>query len=84
MYADGMLGNRAVFDGIAPLTTAVFNYMRPENVGAYKQSQIFPWINQYWENPDNDVGPDEQVNNALLSFVSQAKGFKKERFKNVN
>lgn len=84
MYADGMLGNRAVFDGIAPLTTAVFNYMRPEGAGAYKQAQIFPWINQYWQNPDNDIAPEEQVNSALLSYVSQAKGFKKERFKNVN
>lgn len=81
MYADGMLGNRAIFDGLAPMTTAVFNYMRPEGVAAYKQSQLYPWINQYWENPDNDVAPEDQVNNALLTFVSQAKGFKKERFK---
>ena len=81
MYADGMLGNKAIFDGLAPLTTAVFNYMRPENAPAYKQAQLFPWINEYWENPDFEPTPEEKVNNALLSFVSQAKGFSKERFK---
>jgi hypothetical protein len=81
MYADGMLGNKAIFDGLAPLTTAVFNYMRPEGVAAYKQHALFPWINEYWQNPDLEPTPEEQVNNALLSFVSQAKGFSKERFK---
>lgn len=81
MYADGMLGNKAMFDGIAPLTTAVFNYMRPEGVAAYKSSALFPWINEYWLNPDLEPTPEEQVNNALLSFVTQAKGFSKERFK---
>lgn len=82
MYADGMLGNRAIFDGVAPLTTAVFNYMRAEGAPAYKQQQIFPWINEYWQNPDNEPTPEQQVNNALLSFVSRAKGFDTKRFKN--
>jgi hypothetical protein len=81
MYADGMLGNRAIFDGIAPMTTAVFNYMRGENVAPYKQASLFPWINEYWQNPDYEPTPEEKVNNALLSFVSQAKGFDKGRFK---
>jgi hypothetical protein len=81
MFADGMLGNRSIYDALAPLTTAVFNYIRPEGVPAYKQKQLFPWINEYLENPDLDPTPEEQVNHALLSFVSQAKGFSKERFK---
>ena len=81
MYADGMLGNRAIFDGIAPMTTAVFNYMRPEGVAPYKQTSLFPWINEYWQNPDNEPTPEEKVNNSLLAFVSQAKGFDKGRFK---
>ncbi|MGI9162840.1 MAG: hypothetical protein ACR2JI_07985 [Mycobacterium sp.] len=81
MYADGMLGNKAIFDGLAPLTTAIFNYMRPESAPAYKQTAIFPWINEYSINPDFEPTNEEQVNNALLTFVSQAKGFSKERFK---
>ena len=83
MYADGMLGNRAIFDGLAPLTTGVFNYMRGENSPAYKQEQIFPWINEYWDNPDFELSPEDQANQALLTFVTTAKGFSTERFKNV-
>lgn len=81
MYADGMLGNRAIYDSIAPLTTAIFNYIRPEGAAAYKQANIFPWINEYWDNPDYEVAPQEKVNTALSSFMSQAPGFSKERFK---
>lgn len=81
MYADGMLGNKAIFDGLAPLTTAIFNYMRAEGAPAYKQNQLFPWINEYWINPDLEPTPEEQVNQSLLTFVTQAKGFSKERFK---
>lgn len=81
MYADGMLGNRGTFDAIAPLTTGVFNYMRAEGAPAYKQSQLFPWINEYWENPDLEPTPQDQINTALLTYVTQAKGFSKERFK---
>lgn len=81
MYADGMLGNRAVFDAVAPLTAGVFNYIRPEGTPAYKPDQIFPWINLYWQNPDNEPAQDEQVSNSLLGYISQAKGFSLERFK---
>ncbi len=81
MYADGMLGNRAVFDAIAPLTAGVFNYIRPQGAPAYKTEQLFPWINQYWQNPDTEPTQDEQVSNALMAYISQAKGFSVERFK---
>ena len=81
MYANGMLGNRATFDAVAPLTAGVFNYIRPEGAPAYKQDQLFPWINEYWLNPDLEPTPEEKVNSALLGFMSQAKGFDKKRFK---
>lgn len=81
MYADGMLGNRGVFDSIAPLTAGVFNYIRPQGAPAYKANDLFPWINQYWQNPDHEPSQDEQVSNSLLAYVAQAKGFSKERFK---
>lgn len=81
MYADGMLGNRAVFDSMAPITSGVFNYIRPAGSPAYKTDQIFPWINEYWSNPDTEPTKDEQVSNSLLGYISQAKGFSLERFK---
>ena len=80
MYADGMLGNRAIYDAIAPLIAGVFNYMRSESQPAYKQSQIFPWINQYFENPDHEPLVKEQINDSLLTFMTQAQGFDIKRF----
>lgn len=82
MYAEGMLGNKNVFDALAPITTAVFNYMRSEGTPAYKVDSIFPWINDYLKNPDFEPSDSEKVNNALLTYVTRAKGYKKDRFKN--
>ncbi len=81
MYADGMLGNRAVFDSMAPITTGVFNYIRPSGAPAYKTEQIFPWVNDYWRNPDSEPSQQEQVSTSLLAYIAQAKGFSMERFK---
>lgn len=78
MYADGMLGNKAVFDAIAPLTTAVFNYMRQKGQAAYKTEQIFPWINDYLIDPDLIEEPS--ANNSLLAFLTQSPNFDMTRF----
>jgi hypothetical protein len=84
MYADGLLGNKGIFEAIKPLTIAVFNYMRSPNAPAYKIEQLFPWVDEYEKNPDNEPDSQQAVSSALLGFVAQAKGFKMERFKNVN
>jgi len=84
MYADGLLGNKGVFEAIKPLTIAVFNYMRSANAPAYKVDQLFPWVDEYAKNPDLEIDPKQAVSSSLLGFVSQAKGFKVERFKNAN
>lgn len=84
MYADGLLGNKGIFEAIKPLTIAVFNYMRSPNAPAYKVDQLFPWVDEYAKNPDNEPDSQQAVSSALLGFVTQAKGFKMERFKNVN
>lgn len=81
MFADGMLGNKGIFDALGPVTTAVFNYMRPQNAAAYRQDQIFPCINEYANNPDFEQSPTDAVNSNLLGYVMNAKGFKPERFK---
>lgn len=79
MYADGMLGNKGIYDALAPLTTAVFNYMRSAGTPAYSSMQMFPWINEYLIHPDED---ERKVNDSLLAFLSQAPNFNLERFKN--
>ena len=80
MYADGMLGNKSIFDALVPVTTAVFNYMRPQNAAAYRSDQIFPCINEYANNPDYEPTPSEIASNNLLGYITQAPGFKRGRF----
>ena len=81
MYADGVVGNFQILTTLGQLTAGVFNYMRSESQPAYKQAQIFPWINQYFENPDHEPLVKEQINDSLLTFMTQAQGFSIERFK---
>ena len=84
MYAEGMLGNKGIYDALAPVTAAIFNYFRAEGQAPYKTESIFPWVNDYFKNPDFEPKPEEQVSSNLPGYMAQAKGFKKERFKNGN
>ena len=77
MYAEGMLGNKAIYNALTPITTALYNYMRGPNQRAYKSNEIFPWIDDYLKNPDIE---DNQVSNSLLLFMTQAPNFKIDRF----
>jgi len=78
MYADGMLGNKGIYDALTPVTTAVYNYFRAEHAGVVKAEDVFPWIHEYSIDPENDE-PDE-MGSGLATFLSAAKGFKPEFF----
>lgn len=84
MYADGMLGNKGIFEALTPVTAAVFNYMRAPNTPAVKTTEIFPWINEYSIHPDNDIPNEQTASNGLINFISSKKGFSLNRFKNAN
>jgi len=77
MYADGMLGNKAIYHSLTPLTTGIFNYMRSPNTPAYRTEQIFPWINEYSIDPEVEV---VTASDSLKIFMSQAPGFNKDKF----
>ncbi len=80
MYGDGLLGGKGIFDAIAPLTAAIFNYLREKGAPSHKSADIFPWIAEYDKNPDLDIPEEAKINNALLTFMSGAPGFKPEVF----
>jgi hypothetical protein len=84
MYADGLLGNKGIFDALTPITAAIFNYLRPEKSSAVAVEEIFPSVHEYTVDPSNDVDPETQVSNALIGWMSRAKGFQMNRFKNGN
>ena len=83
MFADGILGNKGTFDALTPLTTALFNYIRPANTSAYKPDQIFPWIVEYEKNPDFELSEQDKVNESLLLFLTQAPGFNMEKVNGI-
>jgi hypothetical protein len=82
MYADGLLGNKGIFDALSPITAAIFNYLRSENATAVKVDEIFPWVHEYSVDPSNDVDPETAVSNSLIGWMTQAKGFTMDKFPN--
>lgn len=82
MYADGIVGNRRVIDLLGTLIAGVFNYIRdPAKSTPYSLANIIGSAYDYIYPP---LPPEEQkaaVNNSLLAYMSQAPGFKKDRFK---
>lgn len=82
MYGDGLIGNRAIVEVLGSMTAAVYNYMRDANRPAFKlQDVIGSGFYDYLYPPKQDK--TEAVNDSLLGYMIQSKGFKKERFKGV-
>lgn len=79
MYADGQIGNRNIVETLGNLTAAVYNYMRDQNKSAYDLKQVIG--NRFYDYLYPPQDNKEVVNTALLTYVSRAKGFNKDRFK---
>ena len=84
MFHDGVLGGKGIFEAIAPLTTAVFNYIRPAGALPFKSESIFPWVYEYDRSPELDIPDTEKVSQTLLTFLSQAPGFSMEKLNGGN
>lgn len=78
MYADGMIGNAGILEALGNLTAGVYNYMRAANSKAYKLKDIIPRAYDYIYPPQDTTN---SPSDALLSYMVQAKGFKKEFFR---
>lgn len=81
MYADGVIGNQGTLTLLGQLTAGVFNYIRPANSPDYKLSKILGPAYDYIVPPLSPEQQQEQVNNALKTFMSSAPGFSESRFK---
>lgn len=77
MYADGLIGNRAVVETLGSLTGAVYNYMRSQNTPAYKLKSVIGRFYDYLYPPQNTT---EEASDSLLQFMTQAQGFDLSRF----
>lgn len=80
MYADGLIGNRSLVQLLGALTNGVFNYLRAQGTTAYTLSNIIGNAYDYIYPPLTAEQKRQQANEQLLAFISQAPGFKAERF----
>ena len=78
MFSDGIIGNNLVIETLGNLTAGVYNYMKSSNSQAYTLRNIIGRSYEYLYPPQNNT---ESVNDALLTYVTQAKGFTPNRFK---
>lgn len=78
MYSDGIIGNNKVIETLGNLTAGVYNYMRSNNSQAYTLKNIIDTAYEYIYPPQDTT---KSVNERLLTYVSQAKGFSLDRFK---
>lgn len=78
MYADGLIGNRTIIETLGNLTAGVYNYLRSNNAKAYTLKNIIGQSYEYFYPAKDNT---KSVNDALLTYMSQAKGFKMDRFK---
>ena len=80
MYADGLIGNQGLLTVLGNLTSGVFNYMKDANSSPYKLVNIINSAYDYIYPPLTTEQLNEQANNQLLAFMSQAPGFSADRF----
>jgi hypothetical protein len=78
MYSDGVIGNNATVEILGRLTGAVYNYMRSPDSKSYQLQDMIGRVYDYMYPPQDNK---EAVNAALLGYVTQARGFNKNRFK---
>ena len=76
MYADGLVGNRALLNMQGTLVAGVFNYLRASSSQPYTLKSVLGSAYEYFYDIEK-ADPSE----SLLMFMSQAPNFKIDRFK---
>lgn len=80
MYADGMVGNHNLVYLLGSLVTGVFNYLRAEASAPFSLQKVLGPAYDYLYPPLTEEQKQAQVNEQLLTFMTMAPGFNKERF----
>jgi hypothetical protein len=80
MYTDGMLGNHNVIYLLGSLVSGVFNYIRSNTAPAFSLEKVLGPAYDYIYPPLTEEQKKLQANEQLLTFMTMAPGFSKERF----
>lgn len=74
MFADGMIGNKAVLLALSSLTTGNLNAKIQKTAKPFRMEDILPSTHDYIVPPLTEEQKREQVNNQLLAFIAMKPG----------
>lgn len=74
MFADGMLGNKAVLLALSSLTTGNLNSKIQKTARPFTMKDILPTVHDYIVPPLTPEQQKEQVNSQLLAFLKSRPG----------
>jgi hypothetical protein len=74
MFADGMLGNKAVLLALSSLTTGNLNSKIQKTARPFTMKDILPTVHEYIVPPLTPEQQREQANKQLLAFLQSRPG----------
>lgn len=74
MFADGMIGNKAVLLALSSLTTGNLNAKIQKTAKPFRMEDVLPSTHEYIVPPLSEEQKREQVNNQLLAFIAMKPG----------
>lgn len=74
MFADGMIGNKAVLLALSSLTTGNLNAKIQKTAKPFRMEDVLPSTHEYIIPPLSEEQKREQVNNQLLAFIAMKPG----------
>ena len=74
MYADGMIGNKAVLLALSSLTTGNLNAKIQKTARPFRMEDILPSTHDYIVPPLTEEQKRDQVNRNLLAFIASRPG----------
>jgi hypothetical protein len=87
MYADGVIGNKAILLALSTLTTGNINSKLKDASKAYKMKDVLPSTHEYIVPPLSEEELEAQKNRQLFGFMATSPGAPKgfaERVANVS
>lgn len=84
MFADGMIGNKAILIALSCLTTGNLNSKLKQGAASYKMENILPSTHEYIVPPLTKEEQDSQKNRQLLGFMALSPGAPKSFLEGIN
>ena len=84
MFADGMIGNKAILIALSCLTTGNLNSKLKQGANAYKMQDILPSTHEYIVPPLSKEEQEAQKNRQLLGFMALSPGAPKAFLEGIN